>query len=173
MRILLLTVFMLFTGVAHASTPTHIKGKYVPEAAEVGATRLKYLFWDVYDISLHAPEGEFRFSGPFALDIHYLLDLKGKDIAKVARKEIKRQGINETHILDSWHQQLEGIFPDVKKGDRITGFYGQDGYAYFYKNGEFIGSIQDPEFAVAFFKIWLGEETSQPQMRRALLGADS
>lgn len=173
MRILLFVFFMMFTGVAHASSPTHIKNKYVPDAAEVGATRLKYLFWDVYDISLHAPKGEFGFSKPFALDIKYLLDLKGKDIAKVAKDEIKRQGISQPQLLERWHNQLKDIFPDVQKGDRITGFYGQDGYAYFYKNGQFIGSIQDPEFAVVFFKIWLGENTSQPQLRRALLGAKS
>jgi hypothetical protein len=40
----------------------------------------------------------------------------------------------------------------------------------FYSNGEEIGSVDDSEFTTSFFNIWLGEKTSEPKFRKALLG---
>ena len=148
-------------------------GRYIPEPQKVNQTRLTYLFWDVYDIALYAPNGTYKNDAPFALEITYLLDLEGKDIAKVAKKEMKKLGQKNKDILEKWHNQMAEIFPNVEKGERLVGIKGADGYAYFYNDGTFIGSVQDPEFTQYFFDIWLSPNTSRPDLRRELLKSDA
>ena len=60
------------------------------------------------------------------------------------------------------------MFPDVKPGDSIVGHYLPDG-ARFTFNEQPLGSIDDPAFARAFFAIWLDPNTSEPDLRAALL----
>ena len=43
--------------------------------------------------------------------------------------------------------------------------------ARFYNRDKFIASVTDPEFARAFFDIWLSEKTSAPAVRAKLLGS--
>jgi hypothetical protein len=40
----------------------------------------------------------------------------------------------------------------------------------FFRNGTPIGDIDDREFARAFFAIWLDPRTSEPELRKQLLG---
>jgi hypothetical protein len=62
------------------------------------------------------------------------------------------------------------LFPDVQKGDRITGLHQPGQAARFYLNGRLLGDISDPAFSRRFFGIWLSPQTSQPRMREQLLG---
>jgi len=64
-------------------------------------------------------------------------------------------------------------FPDVVQGDRITGVQRPAQSARFFLNGALRGELQDAEFAARFFGIWLGPQTSEPALRRALLGLDT
>jgi len=64
---------------------------------------------------------------------------------------------------------MRALFPDVKSGDRITGVNQPDTGAVFWINGRLLGEVRDPAFAKQFFGIWLSPQTSEPQLRRALL----
>ena len=64
---------------------------------------------------------------------------------------------------------MRAIFPDVKKGDRITGVHLPPGTVRYFFNGRPIGDIADPEFARAFFGIWLDPRTSRRDFRSKLL----
>ena len=58
----------------------------------------------------------------------------------------------------------------IVDGDRITGLnLPQTGVRYYY-NGKLLGEIRDREFAKAFFGIWLDPRTSEPALRKQLLG---
>ena len=59
----------------------------------------------------------------------------------------------------------------VKAGDRITGVYQPATGAVFWRNGSLLGEVRDPVFARQFFGIWLSPQTSEPQLRRALLAS--
>ena len=63
------------------------------------------------------------------------------------------------------------VFPDVRKGDRLLGLQRPGEAAVFWLNGRLRGEIRDAEFARRFFGIWLSPQTSEPALRRALLGA--
>ncbi len=149
---------------------TAVINKYVPDAKKVGEDRLSYFVWDVYDAALYSPEGTFSRDQPFALKLDYLRWLKGIRIAERSAKEIKQQGFEDEDKLSEWLNKMIGIFPSVEKGDTITGIKDINGHAVFYLNDRRIGWVQDREFAERFFDIWLGAKTSQPEMRKELLG---
>ena len=154
------------------ATPAYaadIVARYVPQSKPVGQARLTYLMWDVYDAVLYAPRGTWDGKRPFALQLTYLLDLKGAKIADRSIVEIRRQRNHDPATLERWRQQLRAIIPDVKKGESLTGVYARDGKTIFYRGAERLAVIDDPEFGPAFFGIWLGEATSEPKLRRKLL----
>ena len=146
---------------------------YIDAPQKVSVARLTHLFWDVYDIALYAPNGQYNPEQPFALQITYLLDLKGEKIAEAGRKEMKKLGMKDKKTLKEWETKMTEIFPDVSEGETLTGIRGSDGFSYFYNDGKFIGTVQDPEFTHYFFNIWLSPETSRPSLRRDLLGKAS
>ena len=153
---------------AHA-VPDSIKS-LVPGAQKVGEGRLTYVFWDVYDATLYAPQGQWRDNPPFALQLSYLRSLEGSKIADRAITEMREQGFDDEVRLATWHTQMRNIFPDVDQGVRLTGVYTQTGATIFYRNGAEIGSLSDPAFGQAFFGIWLDEKTSAPELRLQLIG---
>lgn len=141
----------------------------VPDAKAVGSARFSVLFWDVYDAVLLAPDGKWASQPPYALSLTYLRDFDGKDIAARSVKEMRRQsGVTSTQ-LESWQKLMESVFPNVKRGDTLTGVYLRNGSARFFYNGQLAGDVTDPGFANHFFGIWLGEQTSEPEFRDKLL----
>ncbi|MEM7070713.1 MAG: chalcone isomerase family protein [Pseudomonadota bacterium] len=144
--------------------------KYMIDAQKVGEGRLSYLFWDVYDATLYAPEGMWQKKHPFALELYYLRAIKGKKIADTSIEQIRNQGFSDEVKLADWHAQMHKIFPDVDEGTRLTGIYTKKGNTIFYQNGRQIGRIKDPTFSTAFFDIWLDQKTSAPNLRSKLLG---
>lgn len=132
---------------------------------------MTYMFWDVYDVTLYAPQGDWSPDKPFALQLTYLRKLDGKKIADRSIEEMRGQGMDNEVKLATWHAQLRKIFPDVDNGLRLTGVYTKYGATVFYENNTEIGKINDPEFGQAFFDIWLNEKTSAPGLRSKLLGS--
>ena len=146
--------------------------RYLPSAELVGKARMEYLFWDVYDAELYAPEGVWRENQPFALSLRYLLELDGEAIASRSVSEIREQGFDDEATLDRWYELMRATFPDVDKNTRITGIMDQKKHTRFFKNGDLIGEVREPLFGKWFFNIWLSEKTSEPELRDRLLGAN-
>ncbi len=145
--------------------------KYIEEPKVVGQTRLKVLFWDIYDASLIAPKGQFSNDKPFALELKYLRDFKGKEIASRSVDEMRKLGVKDEVKLAAWYQEMQDLFPDVKEGESITGVVDENRISHFYYNDKLLGKVHDKEFSLWFFNIWLSEKTSEPEMRRDLLGS--
>lgn len=136
----------------------------------LGSGRFSFLFSDVYHISLYTPEQAFNPASSFALKIDYLMPLKGDAIIERTIELIKRQSYKDQTKLMQWQNTLAEFFPDVDKGVSLTGFKDKQGHTQFYRNEQWIGAVADPEFSQHFFAIWLAEHTSEPKLRRALLG---
>ncbi len=144
---------------------------YVPNAQLVGQGRLTVFIWDVYDAFLYAPGGQWHPDRPFALKLLYLRRLYGDKIAQRSTIEIRNQGFGDEDRLATWDKEMERIFPDVDEGVSLTGIYTDTSQSLFFLNNQEIGVIGDPEFGRQFFGIWLNENTSEPDLRRQLLGA--
>jgi hypothetical protein len=165
-----LVALYLLPGPAVADTALATAARYVADPRKIGEAVLKYLFWDVYRAELYAPAAGWRPDAPFALSLNYLRDIDGADIADRTISEMRDQGFDDENKLSAWRIQLRVIFPDVSDGTRLTGVRDADGNTIFYRDGGKIGEIKDPSFTRRFFDIWLGDKTSEPALRRALLG---
>lgn len=156
----------------HASSvavPNYVKD-VVPNATVQGQSRLTVYFFKVYDATLFSPKGTYTPEQPFALRLAYLRDLDGKDIAERSIDEMRDLGYRDTTQLAQWLVEMELAFPDIKEGDVLTGVVDEQQHTTFYFNSKKRHVISDPLFTEAFFAIWLAEGTSQPRMRKALLG---
>jgi Chalcone isomerase-like len=142
----------------------------------LGEAKLKYFGIHVYDIRLW---GEADFNGrelqsrPLALELQYARALEGKAIAERSLKEMQGLDTIDAASAERWLQQMRQIFPDVNKGDRITGVQRPGEAARFFVNGQPRGEVRDAEFTRLFFGIWLSPRTSQPKLREALLGTQA
>lgn len=136
----------------------------------IGKGALNIFVWHVYDIKLYAEDKAFSYDRPFYLKIEYKRDAYGKKIAKISADEIRKLGFEDEQKLSQWLVAMESLFPDIKAGDSLTGVYQPNQAAIFLKNDAEIGAIEDPDFARWFFGIWLDENTSQPSLRKSLLG---
>lgn len=142
----------------------------VPEAGIVGSGTFSYFFWDIYDATLYAPNGQWDAAEPYALSIEYKRAIAGADIADRSVYEIRKQGFADEARLSSWHEQMLRIFPDVDHGTALSAVHVPGEQTTFHQGGRIIGIVDDDEFARCFFGIWLDEKTSAPALRRALLG---
>lgn len=110
---------------------------------------------------------------PFALDLRYGTALKGAAIASRSLQEIERLGYGDATRRSRWSEAMQRVFPDVSRGDRLTGVHEPGRGVRFFHNDRPLGLIEDPEFARAFFAIWLDERTVAPALREALLRASA
>ena len=157
---------------AHASAPDMSFATALQNKQVIGSARLRVWGFDVYDMRLKAGPGfdTARFAdGPLALELSYLRNLKGADIAERSLDEMRELDTIAPAQADAWLAALRAVFPDVKKGDRLTGVHQPGRGALFYLNDRLIGEVADPRFSRLFFGIWLSPKTSQPAMRDTLL----
>ena len=138
--------------------------------APQGGGELKYFGLSIYDGFYWSAARSFSVAQPFALDLHYHRTLKGTGIAERSIDEIRKLGVGSPDEHTRWLGAMQRLFPDVRKGDRLTGVNVPGRGAKFFHNGAAIGEIADPGFARAFFGIWLDPKTSQPDFRKLLLG---
>ncbi|MBY0427597.1 MAG: chalcone isomerase family protein [Alphaproteobacteria bacterium] len=167
----ILALYLYLPLAAMANVPISLPSQqFIPHADIVGNGTLSLAFWDIYDVQLVAPNGKWTSKAPYALEIHYFADIAGKEIAQRTIDEIKAQGFKNDAKLASWGSQLAQILPDVKDGDHLSSIATPNGETLFYKNNTRIGIIKDKTFTPQFFAIWLDEKTSEPALRRNLLG---
>lgn len=144
----------------------------LPGARRVGASRMRFFGFDVYDAALWVTPG-FRASRyalhALALELTYLRSLSGTAIAERSIQEMRRGAEIAEPQEQRWLSAMREAFPDVRKGDRLTGIHQPGTGARFWFNGQLRSSIPDPEFSRLFFGIWLAETTSEPALRTALL----
>lgn len=146
--------------------------RLLPAATVAGQGRLTYWGFEVYDASLWvAPgfrRGNFAEHG-FALQLSYLRDFRAADIARRSIDEMARTGRFDPAQARQWQAALQAALRDVRRGDRLTGIHRPGHGAVFLFNDKPAGEVRDPVFARLFFAIWLGEQTSEPALRQALL----
>lgn len=183
--LLLLAASALYTGAALAQAPAadapgtvlsadirqEVKAA-LPQARLIGKARLTVWGFQVYDARLWAPPGFGAASYmrvPLALELDYLRGFTAAEVADRSIKEMRRSAAISDEQASQWKADLLRVIPDVRKGDRILGVYQPGVGASFWFNGKSTGEVKDAEFARLFFGIWLSPNTSEPQLREALL----
>ena len=142
-----------------------------PDLTAQGSGEMRFFGLAVYKGRYWAPGHRWIPRERFVLDLKYERDLSGVGIADRSLQEIERLGIGTEAQRAKWSAAMRRIFPDVAKGDHLTGVNLPSGTVRYFHNGKPVGDIDDPVFARAFFAIWLDPKTSRPEFRRLLLGA--
>lgn len=165
---------LLLTGAAEAAAPAPW-----PEVTQVlahplwaGSARLRVMGLAIYDAQLWVAPGfvaQRYAQHAFALSLSYLRQLRGSAIAARSITEMLRQGPIDPATQAVWQNRMQALFPDVARGDRLTGVHQPGLGARFWLNGRFLGEVEEPGFGPRFFGIWLHSATSEPDMRRQLL----
>lgn len=164
-------VFSCIALAAAASPPLpELVQKDQPGLTLQSQSPFRFFGLKVYDIKLWAPEARYRTDQPHALELVYDMNLKGADIAKRSVTEMRGQGYGPEDKLARWGAELTRIFPDIKPGDTLIGVHMPGKEVRFYTRDKFIATVAEPEFAKAFFDIWLSEKTSEQGLRERLLG---
>ncbi len=141
-----------------------------PDLRVQGGGALTWFGLAVYDGWYWLRSGGWPGADPYALDLHYHRDLVGARIAERSVEEIARLGYGSAADHARWGAQMARLFPDVRRGDRLTGVSLPGGSVQFFHNGRALGEIADAGFARAFFGIWLDPKTSRADFRTKLLG---
>jgi hypothetical protein len=166
-------VLLLGSGsLAHAAVvePPPSVRQASPELRLLGDGKLRWFGLHVYDVALWSSASPFAFDHAFALALRYARDFKGSRIAARSVAEMQRLGYRNPDKLARWREAMERVFPDVQAGDRLTGVYRPGTGVEFFHQDRAAGTIPDPEFARAFFSIWLDPRTREPSLRAQLIG---
>lgn len=162
----LLAAHMMIAPAAWAHHPA------LPNGVKSGEATLRFLGLQIYNARLWTPE-PFEVSRlgdqPLVLELEYLRTFRAAAIAQRSIVEMRRAGSFTEEQARRWNAEMQRVFPDIRAGDRLTGVHQPGVGATFLHNDRPVGTIADPEFARLFFSIWLGPETSEPDMRRQLL----
>jgi len=147
----------------------------------VGEARLEVLFWSIYDSRLYSADGSYtEGQRPLRPELQYLRDVEGSDLVEHTHNEWQHLQLR-SESKAAWLEQLAAMWPDVRENDVLAMAdvrendvlameIGESGGSTFTLNGEALGSISDPEFGPSFLAIWLSPDTSQPGLRRDLIG---
>ena len=137
-----------------------------------GSSLFKYWGFEVYQASLWvtpAFQASAYWQTPFALELSYLRTLEGAAIAQRSLDEMQRASSLPSAQASDGLAKMTRIFPNVNKGDTLTGLHTPEQGARFLVNGQPLGDIAQADFSRRFFGIWLGASTSAPGLRAALL----
>jgi len=139
------------------------------------AALLRYLkFIKAYVAALYLPEGatteNVLADVPKRLEINYLVSIKGPDFGKGAEPTLKlNQTTAELAKLRSRIDRINGIYRDVKPGDRYALTYLPGWGTELALNGTPLAIIEGADFAAAYFGIWLGRNSIDDKLKRNLL----
>ncbi|PIT71621.1 chalcone isomerase family protein [Limnohabitans sp. B9-3] len=146
--------------------------KWLTTPRLMGQQRFTFWGFSVYDASLWA-NATFSASDwdrqALVLDLRYLRDFKGADIAQRSMDEMQGQRALTPAQTQNWSTLLNQLIPNVRAGERLTGVYVPQKGLQLLHQEQLLGEMRDAELAQRFMGIWLAPETSQRQLRQQLL----
>ena len=137
---------------------------------QVGKGSLNKLFFHVYDATLYAPGGKYDPTKKHALELTYQMDFDAEEIIDRSINEIRHAQAVSPEQESQWRKALATLIPDVKEGDRIRASATPGKSIMFAHNDKATGTLTDKTLLDPFMHIWLGSKTSEPALRKKLLG---
>ena len=160
------------TKLNSAAAPSAVRTFFRGTPRLIGQHRFTYWGFEVYDASLwgntaFAPQDWAKQN--LVLELRYLRDFKGADIAQRSIDEMQGQRALSAAQKQTWAGVLLSLIPNVRSGERLTGSCTADKDMQLLHQDRLLGEVTDVELAQRFFGIWLAPETSQRQLRQQLL----
>ena len=170
-RLLAALAALTMIGVAPASARPAEVGRVLPNARMVGEATYEVVTVRLFSAELWADGGRFSWERPFALTLTYERAARASTLINRSMREMSQRGAGHARTLAPLRTQLERCFPDVSRGDRITGFSPSTDVAQVYLNGAHRCEVRWPGFRRYFFGIWLaGRDGAAAEISARLRG---
>ena len=144
-----------------------------PDLRVIGTGVLKVFFMNIYRLTLHSKESDYRVSDHFALEFDYKKSVSKKIIVDASMDELSKAPNVSSAEKKAWKQILEKGISDMQAGEKAAVVFSKSGDVEFWLANQEPISFKDLKFAKNFAAIWLGPQTSRPKLRSALLGENS
>jgi len=145
----------------------------IPGAQQVGEARYSLLTISLFEAELWTSNGAFSWNAPFALTLNYERAARQSTLINRTLSEMSQRGAGNANALAPLRTQLEQCFPNIARGDRVTGVSTGANTAVFYHNGARRCDIEWPGFRRHFFGIWLDGRDGQAATLSARLRGES
>lgn len=143
----------------------------IPGAQRVGEARYNLLTIPLFHAELWTANGAFSWDRNFALTLTYDRAITSRALLSRTVTEMTQRGAGDAASLAPFVDRLRPCFPDVARGDRITGVSTGANTARFYLNGAQRCEVEWPGLRRNFFGIWLDARGGQRGMSERLRGA--
>ena len=140
----------------------------LPTWPQIGTAKLSVLWFDIYNAELSSENGIYDNAKSFKLTLTYLRDFEANELITETFKQLPKEP-TPSQLL-SWRKQLEKLWSNVKKGDRISFVKDKKGASHFFFNQDYRGEISDIEFGKNFAAIWLASDSNYPKLAAKLKG---
>lgn len=157
---------------AWAATPAEVQTA-LPGAQKTGEASYHMLGIHLFNAEAYAAGGEFSWERPFALTLNYQRGARQSTLLNRSISEMTQRGAGNARSLAPLRTQLARCFPDISRGDRVTGVSTGANTATFYYNGAQRCDVQWPGFRRAFFGIWLDGRDGPARTMSAQLRGDA
>ncbi len=177
---------ILLSGSFNSGYGAQIGGHYYPNKVTAGSTNLeltgvallRYWGFKAYTGAFYIESGaaaEDALSDKAKrLELEYYRSIEGEDFGKAVNKILARN--LEPEKLQRLKPKIDyhnGLYQDVKPGDRYSLTYIPGQGTQLALNGTPIDTIEGAEFAAAIFSIWLGENPISLDFKQDILGLNS
>lgn len=161
-----------FVSLNNESTKSNLASNQLDlsEFTQVGKAKFSFMFWDIYNSYLYSSTGEYEDSSSQSIvfKIQYLRDITRDDLVDNTVEQWQHIGVKKGQY-QSYVSILSTLWPDIRKGDELA-LYVTPHHSTFFFNNTLLGHVEDEQFGQLFIDIWLSDKTSQPELRRQLLG---
>jgi hypothetical protein len=145
---------LALTALPAWASPTEVE-RALPGAQKVGEASYHMLGIHLFDAEAYVVGGDFSWERPFALTLTYERSARQSTLLNRSMSEMSQRGAGDVRTLAPLRAQLARCFPDISRGDRVTGVSSGANTARFYYNGAQRCDVNWPGFRRHFFGIWL------------------
>jgi hypothetical protein len=159
-------------AISHAALAAQDCRTEVPAAQLSGSGEYRFLGLHLYDAQLWSTRLPVNYDTRFALQLTYATSATRERLTTLGLNEMKRlapKPLPES-LITRWRDDMLRAFVDVEPGDWLCGVFLPGTGVRFFANGAPTATIEDPDFARAFFDIWFDPGTRAKTLRAKLLG---
>jgi hypothetical protein len=139
-----------------------------------GAGLLRWLFFKIYNAALYlppeVPSENVLDDVPKKMVFHYLSDMKAEQFIEPGEPLLmKNASADELAQIRGKIDAINDMYRDVKKGDRYSLTYMPGTGTELALNDEVLGLISGYDFAAIYYRIWLGENPVDEDLKKGLM----
>jgi hypothetical protein len=168
---------LLIAMTAHASIaiasnveplPTTIE-TLAPGLHRLGTARHTVFGFHVFNATLWVVGRQWSPAEAHALDVEASRNIPPSRLIDGVIDEMRDIKAADDRQRSIWKQRLNQIIPALARGDQLVILCLPDQRTVVFYNGTKVGSVDDPNFGAALFRIWLDPNASRQDFRNALL----